>query len=463
MAEPNAQGILQGYLNRKQIDQQMQIAQMQHDQAQKALEETASYHAGELERQNAALDLQRIMTSQAIKNAFMEHVSQGLVSPQGATPNYSTDVNTNIQPSYSGQDQSGLPIKQTNFNPSLSPFHESNTYDLSSVLPEQLSKFVSPADRNVTIPTQQQQARIKADTARIENQPQIEASNAIEKGKVEAQFPLKVFEAGAAQTLQNQKDAAAQKRAETSASARIQASDTMGAARRYAADVGANNKTKIDADELGSNAFMSAYGLGDLPTGANKIHVQAIQNKAGLVPFTRQDAAKLNGLNDLDGIFEDMRDAAKGLGTTTLGQVGTNLQAHLPWTTDLQNKMNQVLSRSPQIVRNVMGINNGRITNSEIQLGIKGMVNGKMNQAQALQNIDKLQRDTYSKIYSDILGSVPNVQQKIGILQTHGMLDKFRTATVNISGKEYPIVRQMEDGNDAILDTNTKQYVEIKK
>lgn len=459
MAEPSAQSVLQGYLQRKQFDLQNQVAQQQHDEAQAQLKELHEYHSGELEKQNAALDLQRIATSQAIKNAFMEHVASGLISPQG-TPNYGID--TNVQSGYAPnmQDSQGMPIRQTSLNPSL--FHESNSYDLSNVLPAYLGSkdLLSPSDSNVTINTPEQQARIKANTARIENQPSIEASNAIERGKVAANMPVHELASATTLTAKTQEDAAALERAKISANARIQAAKTQADARRYAANVNANSKSKIDPDELSDAATMSSLGLADLPMGANKLHVLSIQKASGLVPFEKKNGEQLNSINDLDGIFQDMRNLLPQLATTKVGGTVQGLISHIPISTDFRNSVNQINARLPQIVRNVEGVGNGRITMPEINAS-KLLLTGGNTQAQASSNIDKLERDVYGKIYSNILGSVP-INQKISILQTHGMLDKFRKANVSIGGKSYPVITRMQDGNDGILDMNNKQYVEIK-
>lgn len=462
--------VLEGYLKALEVRNAHEHAQNLHDEAQKQLEELSKFHAaeikihqGESDRAQKDLELKTLLASQQMKNHFMEQVGSGLVTPQGGTPNYAVQDNLTRQqqePLQSQpQDIQNLPQQGNRLQPALR--QTSNTYDMAQQLPPEIAKYLGPGDRNVTINTPQEQAIQKAGAARILNQPEIEAYIAKEQGKAAAEAPTKEAERGSREKIEAAKEGAANVMAQMSAAARLQAAEIAANSRKYAANLNAKKGSQVNADELADVASQATLGLGDLPSGANKIHVQSIIKQSGQVPFTAKESAALNATNDLDGVFSEMRSLVPQLAKTPAGATFYKGVSVLPISTDFRNQVSQIQARLPQVVRGVMGVGANRINLPEINAS-KLLVGAGNTQEQATQNIDKLERDVYGKIYSNLLGNIP-VQQKIAILQTHGMLDKFRKATVDVGGKSVPVIKTMSDGNDAILDPQTKTYVEIQK
>lgn len=454
-------GMLGDYLRAVQLKQQHEQFQQQHDLAQKQLDELHAYHQGELDRQQKELEFNKATTAQTLKNHLIQQIASGVqqppenAQPTGVNVQYGTDQNSNLPQSLNSVLPQAQGISSTGSQFQLSP------EDLGG-----LASSLSPAERTLNVASPERMAQLGASAAG-------QKAGAVAGAQVAAEAPEKEAERTSRENIaQRQTDerlAAAElaanqrtKTAEETNATRKYTADTNAAARRYAADVNANNKSKINDAELGDAANNVALGLSDLPPGVNGIHVQSILKQQGQVPFGKKTGGdKIDGLNDLDGIFQDMSDASKQLGTGLGGQIVGGIKQHLPITTDLKNKINAIDARSPEVVRNVFGIGSGRITNTEINKATQALLSGTMTQEQAQENINKLRRDTYTKVYSDILGPL-STQQKIAVLSQHGGLDRWRGVEINYKGQNIPVIRKMSNGREAMFNANTGQYEGIE-
>lgn len=457
-------GYLQAYLQNQQEQNRLKLAQQGHDLAVKQLEEMHNYHQGELDRQMAELEHNKNVAAQTLKQHLMENIASGLQqAPEnsqvtGFQQNFQEPSQTDFQ-----TDESGGVQLPTGMPSSLSK--SGNTFQLNPEDLGGLAKSLSPADRQIAVSSPEQMAKYKAG-----------AVGATESAKVQAEMPKITAE------IQGRKDVAAEANKTRLEAARISAESRANSdsARRYAADVGADarkyaadhnaaNKAKVNEEELGNQATDVSLGKADLPTGQNGIHVQSVLHQRGDAAFGKKNGGdRLDSLNNLDGIFEDMHAAANMLpgqssipGMTQGKQTLNALAQHMPWTTDLKNKIDAVKGRSPEIVRNVFGINQ-RMTQSEINNAIDTAVTAGMSKEQANQNIEKLRRDWYTKLYSDMMGAMPT-RQKVAVLNEHGGLDRWRGANIDYRGHIVPVIsKNPKTGSEGMFNINTGNYESIE-
>lgn len=401
--------------------------------------------------------MNRAKTANALKNTLIEHISSGMTRP----PSNAQPTDVNVQ--YGTDQNSNLPPALNSVLPQAQGITSSgSSYNIS---PEDLAgfaKYLSPADRQINVASPEEIARQQANAAG-------QKTSAV----TQAELPKTQLEIKSRQQIADEANQTRLQAAQIAADQRTKTSAEQNAARKYAADLGykgrvyaaqinSNGKSKVNEDELGNTATDVALGNADIPSGANGIHVQSILHQQNQVPFGKKNGGdKLDSLNDLDGIFQDMLDASKQLGTNVGGQVIGAVKQHLPIMTDLKNKVGAIQARSPEVVRNVFGIGSGRITNAEINKASEALISGGMTQQQAQENIDKLRRDTYTKVYSDILGSMPT-EQKVAVLSAHGGLDRWRGVNINYNGKTIPVIRKMANGREAMFNTNTGNYEGIE-
>lgn len=461
-------GYLQAYLENIQAQNRQALAEKGHELATQQLEELHQYHQGELKRQQAELEHNKNVAAQTLKQHLMEHIASGIQQPpESAGLNQpSVDYRISTYPTGGEQDQSqpqdqtsqvqNLPQTHTLVAPTNSTAQGYN-YNLSPEDLGGLASSLSPADRNISVASPERMNQLAA-----------QKTGAVETAKTQAELPKTQLEVGgrltAAQIAADQRA----KTAQESAAARRYAADISADARKYAADHNAANQSKVKADELGDAASNVALGDAELPSGANGIHIQSILKGRGEVPFGKKNGGdRLDSLNDMDGLVQDMHAAANMLpdaGSQSLNavqQTANKLISHLPWQTDIKNAMAAIKAKAPGIVRSVGGVGSGRVTNTEIMAQMDNLINAGMTKQQAEGKIAQFERDTYTKAYSDITGPM-STKQKVGVLAHHGGLDRWRSMSIMYNGRSIPVIRQMGNGHEAIFDTNSGSYKDIE-
>jgi hypothetical protein len=461
-------GYLQAYLENTQAQHRQELAEKAHELATKQLEETHQYHQAELKRQQAELDFNKNVAAQTLKQHLMEHIASGIQQPPESAglnnPSVGYDVSQTQTGPQPGEEPTiqNLPQTHTMVGPTSAQSQGYN-YTLSPEDLGGLAGSLSRADRQISVASPERMNELAA-----------QKTGAVKGAEVQAEMPKMELEVGGRLTAAQ---IAAQQRAKTAEDTNVTrkyVADTNAAARKYAADMNAGNKTKVNEQELGDTANNVATGNADLPTGANGIHVQSILRQNGQVPLGKKNGGdRLDALNDLDGLVNDMNTAANMLPdsgssvTNAVQQTGNKLISHLPWQTDLKNNMASVKAKAPGIVRAIGGVGSGRVTNVEIQAQMDNLINAGMNKQQALGKIAQFERDTYTKAYSDILGAAPT-KQKIAALAAHGGLDRWRNVRIAVrdprTGQttETPVIKKMPNNREAIWDTNSNQYKDIE-
>lgn len=456
-------GYLQTYLQNMQVQHQQEQAEKAHELAVNQLEELHQYHQGELKRQQAELDHNKNVAGMTLKQHLMENLASGLQQPPDNSQVTGFQANYD-QPSVDSGGNLGTGIPT-----SLSK--TGNSYQLSPEDLGGLASGLSPADRQINVASPEKMAQLAA-----------QRTSATEGAKVAAEEPVRASQRTIAETRANATEQAATTRAQTAQSiaesknaALIDRMSHIDATRKYVADH--NFGSTVDEGELSNYVDKVANGEADLKDIPAKfrVHAQAVLGNQGKAEFSKAKGDQLNSLNDMDGLIQDMHTAANMLpdsnipGVNQLQQFGNkNIIGHLPWQTDLTNAMAAVSAKAPGIVRSIGGVGSGRVTNVEIQQKLKDMVNAGMTKTQAEGKIAQFERDTYTKAYSDILGSIPSAQQKLSILSKHGGLDRWRNMKIRVrdpqSGQpvETPVIKKMPNGHEAIWDTNNNQYKDIE-
>lgn len=456
-------GYLQAYLENIQAQNRQALAEKGHELAVKQLEELHNYHKGELERQQAELEHRKNVAALTLKQHLIENIGSGLQQPpESAGLNQpSVDYGTS-QYQTGGEEQQpdiqNLPQTHTLVGPTGAQSQGYN-YNLSPEDLGGLASSLSPADRQVSVASPEHLAQLGATAAGQKTSAEVAAKEPERAARQkEAETRASATEQSATTRALAQKDVA-----ETRNAGLIDRMSHIDATRKYAVD---HNLSQVNQDELSGQAEDASTGIGDLPKGPNGIHTEAIIRQQGKVPFQKADGAKIDSLNEFDGLVQDMQTAANMLPDTTPGvqqaeQFGNKLISKLPWQTDLKNNMASIKAKAPGIVRGIGGVGSGRVTNQEIAAQMDNLINAGMSKQQALGKIAQFQRDIYTKAYSDIMGPIPT-KQKVAIMAKHGGLDRWRNFQVSYKGQQIPVIKKMSDGHEAMFDPNKGSYEDIE-
>lgn len=435
-----ARGMLGDYLRAVQLKQQHEQFQQQHDLAQQQLDLAAKIHQRELDRMQQEFELNKTKTAQTLQQHLIDQLAQGIRRPpENAQP-------TGVDVQYGQPSQSNLPPELSSILPQAQGITSTGSqFQLGENDLGGLAGSLSPADRTINFRSPEEAARQAAAAAG-------QKTSAEETGRLPGQLAIEQTRANARETT-----------ARIAAEQRAQAAEDRNALQRYQFEhINATQQYKVDhpfgTGELGDTgaladaANMGSVGTGDLASPSSKMglaqrEILARQNK---VEFGSKKGAALDSLSDLDGLVTDMKDAANALpdsGNPTLdaAQAATNaLKTKLtPWQTDLENKMNAVKAKAPQTLRGLQGVT--RINLPEISTQVGNTVSARMTKKEALGNIDRFQRDIYTKAYSDLMGGVSNPGQRVAILAQHGGLQKWRGVNISIPPARNPQTGQIVD------------------
>lgn len=452
-------GMLGDYLRAVQLKQQHEQFQQQHDLAQKQLDELTKFHQGEIDRMQAEMEHNRAVTAQTLRQHMVENIVKGYEQPpESAQP---TGFQQNFQQPSSSDfqtDQSGNVQLPTGIPSSLSK--TGSQFQLPETALGGFAKYLSPQDRTINVSTPEHLAAQAATAAGQKTAAEETAKAPFELAKTRELV-------GGRETVAR---IAAEQRAKTAEDRNAALLDRMNhidATRKYVADHKIGDT--IDEGELGNYVEQLRNGTADIKDLPQKfrLHANTLATRDGGVVLGTDRGKQLDALNDFDGLIQDMHTAANMLPDTVPGlqqlqQLGNVARAHMPWQTDLASAMAAVSAKAPGVVRAVGGVGSGRVTNVEIQQKLKDMVNAGMTKQQAEEKIANFERDTYTKLYSDILGPVPT-QQKVATVAKHGGLDRWRGVNVKQKdGTVGPVIKKMSNGHEAMYNPNTDRYDDIE-
>lgn len=212
------------------------------------------------------------------------------------------------------------------------------------------------------------------------------------------------------------------------------------------------------ADEWAQTISPHILGTAQKPFG-NNMREQLGQNHltaGGFVDLTTKDTDKLNGLHQIDPLFNTLNEFIKTAPTTTVGAAKDLVLSKVP-TTDLANLKARIMSMGGTLAKNV-DAQTGRMANAEIE-----RVLGDLKPGQKMSNLQKsisLLRERVSSAALDgALGRAPDKQKLLVLKQ-----NKFDPASfvTNFEGKVIPRYKQdPSDGEWLVFDSSRKGYVSV--
>lgn len=153
---------LEGYLKRKQLQQEYERAQQLHDQAQEQLKELHEHNKDQLKIQQQHLDLQKSLTAQHLKQQLMENLASGLES----APQSSNQGMPQIPPSENMAPPSETG-DETRVQPTISTAGKPVPMQLGEDWQGGLGKYLDASQRTITPPSPESMAQHQANVMGI--------------------------------------------------------------------------------------------------------------------------------------------------------------------------------------------------------------------------------------------------------------------------------------------------------
>lgn len=424
--------ILKGYLARQELQQRAQQLAQEHQQAQDLLQ----FHYKQLDqnyKQNKErTDLLRLQ----VRDQMQQHLNEIMgmpdeaLMPQSAREQFAPSQQISAQqPQQTTDTQTGQTALTPNIQTNLG-FQQAKPWQYST--PEMQQAGISP----VTIDPyyQKKMADVMANQEYLKSKAKAEGEEPTELKKIGAlganQQALEAKRAADAQALQKLRDVGLDARWDrrnqtTLDAARIHA-DAMIKAKQMGQDV--------DPDEVTAEYWAATTGKAPLPTNAkHRAAVLDMMKDNGTRVFNDKEAADLNSMHNMDGIFQDMQDLVNKIPDGWKGNVKSFLESKSPLATQLSNQLDAIAARAPVAARALFGIDKGRLTNMEVSSAKQALAKGGIGRDTGGENISRLQRDFNNKIWEDKLGGM-TVKQKAQVLKDNGFGGQFKASIKDNNG-----------------------------
>lgn len=402
------ESILRGYLARQELNQRQQ----QLDQERQNAQDLVALHQKQIDQSAKQFGEQMKFRQMLVKNAMQEHLNElygdNLSAPASAITGIGSQTDLSQEPNET-QDQSGnigiLPGIQHNMQFQAKPWQMNipGMEDLGPVTidPDYQSKLAR-IGLNQAKTAAYQKGLEKAATFPFDEKLANEAAGskfALKQADIEGR--LKGIEStyGYKTNIEAAHDEKAIRVAEIQALAK---------------ELTAQGK-QADPQEISDfydNVTNGTLDYDRIPA-KYKPGISTLLRQHGEKLFGTKQNDDLAGISVLDNTFENLRDLANNYFASEKdygGRAMTYLKSLSPFS-ELTNKINQIEQQAPNLVRNLAGVKNGRITNLELTKMLHGMVSGKLSREMLLDNIDNLQRLATGRILDYQLGSMPLAQQ----------------------------------------------------